>query len=198
MEFDYERYYVLGEAFKRGAFRVHALGEIPDPYALTRAEIEPSEAICFHHDEGRRLYDLVGTTWAVLDLVSDRVTSVLADNGFTGWTTYPVAIYDDRGDAIPGYHGLAVTGRCGPIDERLSPVVTLPPAVPEGEAQPHRIGLRFHPETWDGSDVFTPEGTAHVFVAQRVRDALVEAKVTNMTLRPLTEVAQYVLDDDSE
>lgn len=197
MDFDYRRYYVLGEGFKRGAFRAHALGDIPDPYALTRAEVQPSEPIRFHHDEGRRLYDYIGTTWAVLEVVSDRVTSLLDENRFTGWTTYPVEIYAENGETIAGYHGLSVTGRCGPIDETLSPVMTIPPPVPEGEAMPHRIGLRFRPDTWDGSDVFTPDGTAFVFVTERVRDALVTAKVTNISLTRLTEVEQLVLDDDA-
>jgi hypothetical protein len=198
VSFDYRRFYALGEGFKRGAFRAHTLGNIPDPLALTRGEIVPSEPIRFHHDEGRRLYDLVGTTWALLKLVSDRVKSVLAENRFTGWTTYPVEIYDRRGEPVGGYNGFAVTGRCGPIDESLSSVLTLPPAVPAGEALPHRIGLRFQPEAWDGSDVFSPDGTAWAFVTEPVRDALVQAKATNLTLTRITEVEQLVLDDEPD
>jgi hypothetical protein len=112
----------------------------------------------------------------------------LREHDFTGWTTYPVELYDKAGQAVPGYHGLAVTGRTGPIDPDLSPVMTVPPPVPEGKAMPHRIGHRFWPETWDGSDLFSPEGTMLVLGVQEVRDALVEAKVTNVESRRITEI----------
>jgi hypothetical protein len=160
MAFDYTRFYALGESFVRGTFRVHALDEIPggQPYALTRGEVEPEEPVRFHHDQGSRIEDYIGTTWAVLHLVSDRFISVL--KGFSGWRTYAVEIYDQHGEFVPGYHGLAVIGRCGPIDDELSPVMVLPPPVPEGEAMLHRIGVRFWPETWDGSDVFCPTTAA--------------------------------------
>jgi hypothetical protein len=192
VEFDYTGFYALGESFARGAFRVHALGEIPDPYALTRAEIEPESPLRFHHDQGSRLKDYIGTTWAVLHIVSERFVGAL--EGFSGWRTYPVEIYGERGELIPNYHGLAVSGRCGPIDEDLSPVMVVPPPVPEGEAMPHRIGLRFWPETWDGSDLFCPDdGSAWTLFTQEVRDALVAAKVTGVDLDRITEIEQLVL-----
>ena len=195
MGFDYRRFYFLTEGLKRGAFRVHSLGDIRDPAGMTRAEAVGHEPVRFHHDEGTRLYDYVGTTWAVLALVSERFIAVLEANGFTGWATYPIEIYDERGHAVPGYHGLAVTGRAGPIDNDLSPVMIVPAPVPGGEALPHRIGMRFWPETWDGSDVFVPDGTAAIFVTEAVRNALVKAKVTNIRLQRITEVELLVYGD---
>jgi hypothetical protein len=192
--FDYRRFYALGEAFVRGAIRVHALGDIPDPFMLTRGDVEPRDPLRFHHDAGTSLKDYVGTTDAVLHLVSDRVVEALA--GFTGWRTYPVEIYSERGDLVPGYHGLAATGRCGPIDDELSPVMVVPAPVPEGESLPHRIGLRFWPETWDGSDVFAPQdGSAWTLMTERARDALVAAKVTNVQFERITEIEQLVIPD---
>ena len=194
VNFDYTRFYVMTEAFRRGAFRVHPLDEIPIPNlcAVTRAEVVPGAPLRFHHDEGTHLCDYIGTTAAVITLVSDRLVGVLHDHRVSGWTTYPVEVYDDSGARIAGYHGLAVSGRSGPIDEDLSPVAVVPPPVPRGAALPHRIGLRFWPHTWDGSDVFSPDRSAFMFVTQRVRDALVKAKVTNVDLRRITEVEQLV------
>ena len=194
MTFDYRRFYALGERFARGTFRVHALGELPggDPLALTRGQINPKEPVCFHHDEGSRLKDHIGTTWALLHLVSDRFLGVL--DGFSGWRVYPVEVYDKDGELVPGYHGLAVNGRCGPIDDDLSPVMVLPPPVPQGEAMPHRIGIRFWPETWDGSDVFMPEGSGWVLVRQEVRDALTAAKITGIDLYRITEIELLLSD----
>jgi hypothetical protein len=192
---DYTRFYALGESFGRGAFRVDALGELPggDPYALTRGEVEPEAPLRFRHDQGSRVEDYIGTTWAVLHLVSDRFLGVL--QGFSGWRTYPVEIYDRHGEPVPGYHGLAASGRCGPIEDELSPVEVLPPPVPEGEAMPHRIGIRFRPETWDGNDVFCPDdGSAWTLMTQEVRDALVAAKITGIDLDRITEIEQLVLE----
>jgi hypothetical protein len=85
---DYRKFFALGEGFKRGAFRAHALGDIPDPLDLVRAEVRPNEPLRFHHDEGTRIYDYIGTTWGPgVELVSDRFISVLRGGGFTGWTT---------------------------------------------------------------------------------------------------------------
>lgn len=48
--------------------------------------------------------------------------------------------------------------------------------------------LQFWPETWDGSDLFSPEGSRLVIVTQAVCDALVKAKVTNARMKRITEV----------
>jgi hypothetical protein len=197
VDFDYGQFYVLGEGFTTGAARVASDEDIPDPYALTRAEVPVRDPIGFHQVEGTRFYDFVGTTWAVIDLVSNRVLDVLSESGARGWTTYPVEVRDRRGGLVPGLHGLAVTGRCGPIEDHLSPIEVLPPPVPEGAAMPHWMGLRFRPETWDESDVFTPEASAFVFMTKPVRDALVRAKAKNLTLDPLSEVNRLVLDDQT-
>jgi hypothetical protein len=191
--FDYRTFFALEHRDTRGAFRVHPLGEIPEPLDVLRAEVTLSEPIRFHHNQGTRLYDFVGST-LFLQLVSERFIQVLADNDFSGWTTYKVEIYDDDGRRVPGYRGLAVTGRCGPIDADLSPVMPVPPPVPEGATLPHRIGIRFHPETWDGSEIFIPEGTGWVIVTQPVRDALTKAKITNITLTRITEIEMLVID----
>jgi hypothetical protein len=193
--FDYRQFFELGEGSIRGALRVHALGLIPDPVALTRGEIEPEEPVRFHHDRGGRLKDYIGTTWGVLDIVSDRVVAALRDGGFTGWTTYAVEIFDEHGGAVPGFHGLAATGRSGPIVKSLSPLMHFP-VVPGGRPVPQRVGIRFDPETWDGNDVFMPEGTAWKIVTQPVRDALLASKVTNIRLQRITEIEMS--DSESE
>ena len=196
VNFDYRRLYHLSEGFTRGAIRVHAVDEIPDPDGLTRADVVPQKPVRFRWDEGTRLYDFIGTTWATLKFISDRFVEVLREGAFTGWSTYSIELRYKDGVPIHGYHGLSVTGRSGPIEDELSPIEILPPPVPEGEAMPHYMGLRFRPETWDGCDVFSPEGSTFVFVTEAIRDALVEASVSNVSLERLSDVNRFVLEDD--
>ncbi len=68
--------------------------------------------------------------------------------------------------------------------------MNLPPKAPGGASLPHRIGIHFWPETWDGSDLFSPEGTTLAVVVQRVRDVLEDASVTNVQFERLTEAEQ--------
>jgi hypothetical protein len=70
--------------------------------------------------------------------------------------------------------------------------MVLPPPVPQGEAMPHRTGIRFWPETWDGSDVFMPEHSGWVLVTQEVRDALIAAKITGIDVNRITEIELLV------
>jgi hypothetical protein len=182
----YGRFYVLGEDFIRGALRVQPVGNLRSPHELTRAERKPRRPVRFRHDEGSRPKDLIGATWASLCLVSDRVIAAL--EGFSGWTTYAVEISGRDGDEVSGYQGLAISGRCGPIDNSLTPKQLLPPAVPGGEAVEGRIGMLFEHGTWDGSDLFCTEPGSAVHMTEPVRDALVAAKVTNVDLERITEI----------
>ena len=41
-------------------------------------------------------------------IVSDRVISILENNGITGWKTYPIILYDKHGNRLDGYNGFYV------------------------------------------------------------------------------------------
>ena len=194
--FDYRRFWSVDETLTRGAFRVHMLGGYDDQLlAAEKGELEPTQPLRFHHDQGSRLKDVIGTTSATL-LFSDRFVAVLAGGGFSGWRTYPVEVFDAHGDIVPGYHGLVVTGGSGPLVDSLSPVMEAPPVVQGGKVPLLRIGIRFHSESWDGSDVFRPSGTTYTLVTQEVRDALVAAKVTKLDLKRITEIETLVDGDE--
>jgi hypothetical protein len=49
----------------------------------------------------------------------------------------------------------------------------------------------FDVATWDGSDVFSPEGSTAVFVRERMKAAL-QIKVTNVASKDLPKVEQVV------
>jgi hypothetical protein len=160
---------------------------IERPLQLARGEEQPAKPIAYLRDGGETPYDLIGTTDASLKLVSERVLGVLRKGNFGGWTTFPVRVLlKDR--ELHGYAGLAVTGRSGPIDDRLSEDVIQPPPVPGGQSGRALRGLCFEPESWDGSDVFTPAGYTGIFVVEAVKDALERAGMTNVDFHRLSEI----------
>jgi hypothetical protein len=74
---------------------------LDNDFALARGEESPSEPIEFVRDEGRKLHDVIGTTYATLSLVSERFLDVLREHSFTGWTTFPVRVLLDDESGLP-------------------------------------------------------------------------------------------------
>lgn len=153
-----------------------------------RGEHRLSAPMIFHFMKGASgstAYDLISTAMPPLLLVSDKVIAVL--RGFSGWTTYPVQVHGKKGELIPGYHGLAVTGRCGPFDYTKSTPRICEPPVPQGRRARIWFGLCFDEKTWDGKDIFVPEGTRMKVVVEAVKEALEKAKITNIRFESLAE-----------
>ena len=117
---------------------------------------------------------------AVLGVVSDKVVSVLKRNFCSGWSTYPVRLYDHADNLITGFQGFAVHGRCGPMQLERSIHVEADKAT--GRRSYHQ-GLFFDESGWDGSDIFVPsDGTGMVFVLERVRNVVLQAKLKGARL----------------
>ena len=136
--------------------------------------------------------DIINTTLAIPVLVSDRVVGILKAGQFSGWRTYPINLFAKDGARIPGYHGLAVHGRCGPIDN--SRAVKLQAIYPGGVFPTWR-GLFFDPATWDGSDLFMPAGeVGWILAVDAVKRAFEKAKVSNVLFTPLDEVGRADLE----
>lgn len=191
--FHFSRVYLLGNRFLRGALHVRPKSEINDPFALTRGEYVPPAPIVFEYSSGGKPRDLIGTEFPEIDLVSQRVIDVLRSSGFKGWSTYPVIVLSKSGEHIEGYHGFAVTGRCGPIDDSMSRRVLSAPATPAGRPVWALRGLYFDPTTWDGADIFVAEGSALVFLVEDVKRALERASVRNFSFKCATEVERIIV-----
>jgi hypothetical protein len=95
--------------------------------------------------------DVAWTTCGHPVVVSARVICILQEHRFTGWSTYPVVVSDKHGVAVDGFAGLAITGRCDPIDIARSSVVVR--EYPAGWF-PKLRGRFFDVGSWDGSDLF--------------------------------------------
>ena len=183
----FDRIFELEDPPASIAFRADIDIDIDGARALTRGELRVTAPICLRWAMGRRTpSDVIFTTSVRPIIVHERVVQLLEEQRFTGWTTYPVEVYGRDGQHIPGYHGLAVTGRCGPIDRDRS-VVELKQF--PGRVAPVWVGLYFDPATWDGSDIFMPqEGWYGPIVVERVRQAFRRARVKNVQFTRLDEV----------
>jgi hypothetical protein len=153
---------------------------------MLRAEKTPPGPVEVRYAMGRsKPSDIIRTTSAHPIIISERVLGIFEGNRFSGWQTYPIHLFARDGTRIPGYHGLAVHGRCGPIDESRS--VKLDKIYPGG-VSPEWYGLFFDPATWDGSDLFmTASQKTWVFAVEAVKRAFEKAKVTNVSFAALDQ-----------
>lgn len=189
MDIDCGDIYSLGQNFRRGGSLSLDPVELDFPAGdLHRGTVVPETSVGFRVPMKRSLGDIVGTGYAYPDLVSPKVVSVLAEGGFTGWSSFPVHVVGPMGDQFLGYRGLSITGRSGPIDRSLSERVILPPPVPEGTAMPHWKGFCPEAGSWDGTDLFIPEGTMFTCVTASVRYTLVTAGVVGFRFERMSEM----------
>jgi hypothetical protein len=134
---------------------------------------------------GAKPGDVIWTTYATPVIVSDSVVQLLRSHGFTGWSLYDVSVRDKEGQLISGYSGLAIAGRCGKIDYTRTVVV---PRIRPAGIFPIGKGLLFDPESWDGSDLFTPaEKVGFIFMVDEVKKTLERAKIRNVSFTPLDQ-----------
>lgn len=118
-------------------------------------------------------------------LISERTKKTFEDFNLTGWKTYPIKLYDKKGNLINGYYGFAITGKVGPVDYTRSKIIAKPSMV-LGKPNIVKIGIYFDENSWDGSDFFiaTP-----ILVTNRVVEALKKArpKIKNWKHYPASE-----------
>jgi hypothetical protein len=141
-------------------------------------EAQPAEPVRIERNVGRRKPgDVVWIDVGKL-VVSPRVVAALT--GFSGWSPYPVAVHDGRGEFVPGYVGLGITGRSDPTRSDLTRV--------EGEGRwAEYVGLWFPLDTWDGADIFCPAIGPGPVVTARLGAALRKANLGNLLVVPLPE-----------
>jgi hypothetical protein len=158
--------------------------------ALTRGEFSVDEPVVFRWSQGEDApIDVIPSELVAPIIVHERVVELLRAGGFRGWRPYRVCIFGRDGVEIPGYAGLSIIGRSGPIDPSRSRTVMK--QYPRGEF-PMKVGMYFDPETWDGSDLFIPGArNTHVFVVEAVKRALEAGGVRGFRYEPLPECIIY-------
>ncbi|MFL5350953.1 MAG: hypothetical protein ACJ8AT_39800 [Hyalangium sp.] len=183
----FDKMFLLEEPGNSKAFRGDLDVETTDEaVGLTRAEMHRAHPITLKWAMGRaKPVEVIRTTYATPLIVADSVVQLLRSHGFTGWSLYEVSVHDKQGQRIPGYSGLAVTGRCGSIEWAKG--VEVPRISPAG-IFPVWKGLFFDPNSWDGSDFFMPtERFRGVLVVEEVKKAFERAKIRNVDFTPLDQ-----------
>jgi hypothetical protein len=181
--------FILSPEGNRCFYHLRPTSSKDDSDALFSGEYLPDTPIEFSVMSGRRQADLLTTSYAILDLFSERVIKYLHEMKYSGWRTYPVRVSNRSGQVIPGYFGFSVTGCAGAIDKARAEKIIIPPAVRGGEAFPGFKGLNFKDDYWDGSDIFCPAETALIIVTEEVKHSMEELRMTNCKFTRLTEYA---------
>lgn len=179
-QLDMRDFYWINWPGSRNEFGANILGQVWDQLmSFSKAQALPSRPVQIVWHQGARTPSDVIWIGVVQLVVSARFIEVLKD--FTGWTTFPVEVYDDRGKQVPGYEGLAITGRCDRVTHDFSRVV--------GDGlRAQYVGLQFSIELWDGADIFYPKLGPGPIVTAPLREALRRAKITNLRATQLPKV----------
>lgn len=121
--------------------------------------------------EMRRLY-----SW----LISDRLKNLLEREHITGWKSYPIVLYDKKGNEVPGYHGFSITGRAKGYDNHDRY---------REDRMKHPMEATIRPvwntQNWDGSDIFRITRGSLV-VTERVVKILKANKIEAIHAYPLS------------
>jgi hypothetical protein len=163
---------------------------LTDWIAVQHAIHDPNPQLKVQETTGSRLYDVLGST-ILLHLISQRLRTALRSAGVTGWDS--LSVDTSQFQALSGYEVLRVLGRCGQIDDSKSERVILPPPVPRGEVVSGWRGLYFDSPSWDGSDVFGPPRTGHIFLTEKAAGVIRQMKPSNASLEPLSSVERLAL-----
>jgi hypothetical protein len=184
----FDRVYHVGNPLASRPYRGHMKLKDPEEFTLPRGESKPRKPVRITHDMGEPTPgDVIWTDMVVPLVVSQRFVDVLLEHGFTGWGTYPVEVHAKGGRLVPGYHGLSIKGRCGPIQYEKSQVIY--EEFPGGRFPSYR-GMYFDPNSWDGSDFFMPTtpDTGWTFILEPVKKALAKARIGNLLLERADQI----------
>jgi len=161
--------------------------ERDEAHNLLRATLRPQTPIGVRWFMGStRPGDFIWPNMVGPMIASERVIDALTAENVSGWSTYPVIVWNRDETIVNGYAGLSITGRCGPIEGHRS--IPEPKQFPGGVFTVYR-GLYFDSASWDGSDLFlSSDGRLFVFAVQKVKDLFQRVGITGIAFDPLDSV----------
>jgi hypothetical protein len=153
---------------------------------VSHGDLQPPKPLVMKGYMGGQITDILWSG-SILVCVSQKVIDILLDNRFSGWSTFPVEVYDRRNNYLPGYYGFAIPSFVGDQELKRSEIITKPPNGVGGETYTVYKGVYFDESKWDGSDFFRiTEG--FIAVTKRVKDAFTKDKIKNIEFTPLPDV----------
>lgn len=185
-------FYELADPLAVGPFRLRS--RLPeeegrndgvDFLALSRGKASLQGPIQFDATQGIEATDIVWTQLVTTLCISDSVIRLLHENSISGWSTFPMEVFDMEGKRYPQYHGLAVTGAVCDPNYDSSVVVTRKSPASRGRSYEVLRGLQFDEAQWDGSHFFWVGGIR--VVVSRVKEVLESASIENVKFVPLSE-----------
>lgn len=185
---DYYGFYRMSDPLANRPLRLDTDGTVSGEMAwqLSRGDMIPEQPLRLVAAMGGQPAPILWTRFPPLVCVHQRVVDILSQHNFKGWSVYPVEVYGRKGEPIPDYYGFAITGRGGEEDISRSQLVTKPAPTERGRPYQVYLGMYFHPEQWDGSDLFFVNG--HRVVQERVVKAFKRAKISNVQFISLPDV----------
>ncbi len=184
---DYHQFYEISDPLVNRPLRLDTDGSVSGEMAwqLSRGQLTPGQPLRLVAAMGGQPAPILWTRFPPLVCVHQRVVDLLSQHNFKGWDVYPVEVYGRKGEPVPDYYGFAITGRGGEVDISRSQLITKP--APTERGRPYQVyrGVYFHPEQWDGSDLFFVNG--HRVVRDTVVKAFKRAKISNVQLTPLPD-----------
>lgn len=138
-------------------------------------------------DAGSKFRDVLDTRYPPAYLISDRMKSLLEEHRITGWSCYPIELYDKKNARITGYHGFSITGRAGAMDLSNQPIGEKRYRE-DGPVRKVYKGGYFDIDTWDGSDFFILDNSYWVIVTARVVELLKKNKITALEFERLSDM----------
>jgi hypothetical protein len=177
----FSHFYVVTSGGSPSAFVAAIDLSVEDGLSALRGDFDIRVAVAAEWALGSRVpLDYILANNAVSRLISEKFAAALRASGCTGWSTFPVNLTGRNGEPLHGYSGLRVTGRCGPIQlERSREGMKDYP----GGRFPVYIGYYFEEGSWDGSDVFMPDGyNGTVFITEKAAKSLKRERVKGVEL----------------
>lgn len=190
-EINYSKLYKLDDPLANRPFRLEPQQKwvgYEEAFQLFCGNLQPPEAIKLKAYMGGQVTDFLWCGLPPIVCISKKVVELFISNEFTGWTTYPVEVYDKKGNTLEGYSGLAIKGVAGKLDLTRSERILKPDKIPSFKPREIYSGFFFDEKEWDGSDLFRVKDSSFMIVKETVNDNLIRAKVTNVNLIRLTEV----------
>lgn len=167
-----DTFYRIGIKREKDEALIQSLIEY-DQIKLKRAEFTPIEPFVLEITEGSKLYDIVGFQDTSNFAISERLYNLLQEHHVTGWKGYEINIKGIE----EKYYGFQAVGRCGKLEEP--------------KEAGFYTGFKFDYNSWDKSDLFSPDETVLLFCTQRVRNLLKKNKITNVELTDISKIQAY-------